>query len=79
MHEVLRDYLMGHQRGGAQAVYSRQTDEMWDRLLHGMQAWWEAYEAAVAFSQISPQDLTNALGGVASDVVLPAEEQDLFS
>lgn len=71
-HEVLRDYMMGHGKPGAQGVYNRPTEDMWERYLIGMQAWWEAYE----FSQISPQALMEGMGHQGVDAVSPAQRQE---
>jgi integrase len=76
IHEVLLDYLMGHDSGSVQSVYSRPTEEMWARLLREMQAWWETYEAQAAFSQISPSDLTGAVSPSTVDASGAGHTQD---
>ena len=76
VNPILRDYLMGHGARGAQSVYNNPTEEMWDRLLTGMQAWWEAHE----FSQISPSAFDDEVTQHRADTVSPGQKQDpLFS
>jgi len=76
IHQVLRDYLMAHKIGNVQEIYNCPTEEMWERLLREMQAWWEIYEAERRFSPDSPSDLFGGAPRTGLEMLSAGQEQE---
>jgi integrase len=63
VHRVMREYRLGHHDGSARAVYEHPTPEMRRKMLIGLQARWEAWQAGILIhSQATPSDLFEYAG-----------------